>query len=303
MTAVISTGLLGLDIALGCGGIPRGYLTEIYGPEKCGKTALCLLTVTEAQKSGYTAAYVDIDQTVDASRAARLGVDVQKVIYARPENAHQAAEITRTLTRSGAFTLVVFDSITGLLTLGGENPENAPGNSTSRILSQLVRELAAIAKETGTAVVFTNEGLERKTWMYGVPQTSPGGIALKLHATIRLEMSPKEHVRAGMQIIGEQVQVRVAKSKSAAPFYTTFVNIMYNGEVSRVDNLFDLAVELQIINKQGTSYSCSKSFLGRGHEAAVSSLRKQPQLAQEIEAAIKKQFLASSTNLLDEDRK
>jgi recombination protein RecA len=139
--------------------------------------------------------------------------------------------------------------------------------------------------------------------MYGVPQTSPGGIALKLHAAIRLEMSPKEPVRAGPQIIGEQVQVRVVKSKSAAPFHTTFVNIMYNGEISRLDNLLDLAIELKIINKQGASYSWSKSFLGRGHETAVSSLRKQPQLAQEIEAAIKKQFLASSTILLDEDCK
>jgi len=301
MTTFIPTGVLGLDIALGGGGIPRGQLTEIYGPEKCGKTALCLLVVSEAQKTGHTAAYVDIDQTLDAGRATRLGVDAQKLIVARPENSHQAVEITRTLTRSGALTLLVIDSVAGLLTLGGESPENARGGSASRELSQIVRELAVLAEDTGTAVLFTNETREWATRMYGVPETTPGGIALKLHAAVRLEMTPGEQIRLGLEMTGERVQVRVVKPKSLASFNTTIINIMYNGEVSRLDNLFDLAVELKYIDKQGASYSCSKSYLGRGHEAAVSSLRQQPQLAEDIEAAIRRQFLPSSAISLDED--
>jgi recombination protein RecA len=300
MIAFIPTGVLGLDIALGGGGIPRGQLAEIYGPEKCGKTALCLLAVSEAQKSGGIAAFVDIDQTLVTERAARLGVDTQKLIYARPENTRQAAEISRTLVRSGALALLVIDSVTGLLTLGTENPENTRGRSASRELSQVVRELAVLAEDTRTAVLFTNETRERATWMYGVPETTPGGIALKLHAAVRLEMTPREHIRSGLTIIGESVQVRVVKPKNATSFHATFINIMYNGEVPRLDNLFDLAVELKIINKKGASYSCSEAFLGRGREAAVSSLRENPQLAEEIEATIRRQFLPSSSIPVDE---
>ena len=298
--AFIPTGVLGLNIALGGGGIPRGQLAEIYGPEKCGKTALCILVVSEAQKSGGTAAFVDIDQTLVAARAARLGVDTQKLIYARPENTHQAVEISRTLARSGALALLVIDSVTGLLTLEGENPENTRGGSASRELSQVVRELAVLAEDTGTAVLFTNETRERVTRMYGVPETTPGGIALKLHAAVRLEMTPREHIRSGLKIIGERVEVRVVKPKTTTSIHTTFINIMYNGEVPRLDNLFDLAVELKIINKQGASYSCSEAFLGRGREAAVSSLRENPRLAEGIEATIRRQFLPSSSIPVDE---
>jgi recombination protein RecA len=301
MTAVFSTGILGLDIALESGGIPHGHLTEIYGPEKCGKTALCLMITAEAQKCGGTAAFVDIDQTLDVARAVRLGVDIQKLIYVRPENAGQATDITLTLARSGALSLMVLDSVTGLLALSGETPENARGSSASRILSQVVRELDVLARDTGTAFVFTNELRERTTRLYGVPETTPGGIALKLHAATRMEMIPREAVHAGLATVGQQVQVRVVKPKSTTPFHTTIVNIMYNGEVSRLDHLFDLAVELKIINKQGSTYSCSKCFLGRGRETAVSSLRKQPQLAEEFEATIRRQFLPSSAYMKDED--
>jgi recombination protein RecA len=302
MPDFISTGLLGLDIALGSGGLPRGHLSEIYGPEKCGKTALCLLVVSEAQKSGLSAAFVDIDQTLDAMRAARLGINPQELILARPENAQQAVEMARTLTRSGAFALVVVDSITGLLTLEREKKENTHGSPTSRILSQAVRELDVMARETGTAILFTNELRERQTKMYGVAETTPGGIALKLHAAVRLEMIPQEAMQSGQAITGERIQIRVVKSKSTAPFYSTIINIMYNtGVISRLDHLFDLAVELNIINKQGASYSSSKTFLGRGHEAAVSTLREQPRLAADLEAAIRRQFLPSSTVSSGED--
>jgi len=300
MTAYIPTGILGLDIALGGGGIPRGRLTEIYGPEKCGKTALCLLVVSEAQKAGGTAAIVDIDQTLDPARAARLGVDPLKLIYSRPENTHQAVEITRVLTRSGALTLVVIDSVAGLLTLEGENPENARGGSSSRELSQVVREMAVLAKDTGTAVVFTNVTRERVTRMYGVPETTPGGFALKLHAAVRLEMTPREQIRSSVDNIGERVQVRVVKPKTTSSFHTTFINIMYNGEVPKLDNLFDLAIELKIINKQGSSYSCSEAFLGRGREAAITSLRENPRVAEELEAVIRSQFLPSSAIPVEE---
>jgi recombination protein RecA len=220
MNSVISTGILGLDIALGLGGIPRGRLVEIYGPEKCGKTALCLSILSEAQKSGSETAFVDVDQTLDVSRAARMGVDVQKVVYARPENALQAVEITRTLTRSGALSLVAIDSVAGLLTMGVGNPVNFKGNVTARLLSQAVRELAVIAEETGTAMIFTNELRERAGVVYGVPVTTPGGIALKLHAAVRLEMTPRELIRSGIAIVGEQIQVRVVKPKLSVPFDT-----------------------------------------------------------------------------------
>lgn len=308
MAAFISTGVIGLDITLGSGGIPRGRLSEIYGPEKCGKTALCLLIAAEAQKSGYTAAFIDIDQTLDAGRASRLGVDVHKLIYARPENVRAAGEMARTLIRSGALALVVIDSVTGLLTLDDQNQVNSRlsstrRNSSSQEFSQMVRELAAIAKESETAVLFTNQVGEHSARMYGVSQTSPGGIALKLHAAVRLEMTPKEPLQSGMAPVGEKVQVRVVKTKSQSPFSVTFFNIMYNGEVSRFDNLFDLAVELKLINKQGSSYSTSKVFLGRGREMAISSLKQQPQLVEELEAMIRRQFLPSTRNEREEASK
>lgn len=303
MNSVISTGILGLDIALGLGGIPRGRLVEIYGPEKCGKTALCLSILSEAQKSGSETAFVDVDQTLDVSRAARMGVDVQKVVYARPENALQAVEITRTLTRSGALSLVAIDSVAGLLTMGVDNPVNFKGNVTARLLSQAVRELAVIAEETGTAMIFTNELRERAGVVYGVPVTTPGGIALKLHAAVRLEMTPRELIRSGIAIVGEQIQVRVVKPKLSVPFDTIIINIMYNGVVSRLDNLFDLAIDLEFINKQRGSYSYGEYFLGLGREAAMASLRKQPQLVEDIETAIRETFLPSSAVALDEGRK
>ncbi len=303
MDGFFSTGVLGLDIALGLGGIPRGHLVEIYGPEKCGKTALCLSILSEAQKSGGVAAFVDIDQTLDASRATRIGVDIQKLIYARPETALQAVEITRTLSRSGALALVVIDSVAGLLTLGVDSPENSMRNSASQLFSQAVRELDVIAKETGTTMIFTNELRERAGIIYGVPVTTPGGIALKLHAAVRLEMIPKEPIRSGLTSIGEHVQVRVVKPKYSVPFHTIIINIMYNGMVSRLDNLFDLAVELEFINKQGGSYSYGKYFMGRGREAALASLREQPQLAEEIETVIRKQFWPCSAVSMDEGSK
>lgn len=294
MDRIITTGVLGLDVALG-DGLPHGRIVEIYGPEKCGKTALCLSILSGMQKSGGVAAYVDIDQTLDASRAARFGIEVQKVIYARPENALQAIEITRMLARSGGLDLIVVDSVAGLMTYGVYSPVKSGGNSASRLFSQAVRELDVIARETGMLMVFTNELRERAGVIYGVPVTTPGGIALKLHAVIRLEMIPQEPIRSGGTTVGERAQVKVIKPKSSVTFPTIFINIMYNGVVSRVHELFDLAIELKIINNRGSFYSFGEKTLGRGRDAALSSLLQQGQLADEIEAAIRKQFLPSTT--------
>jgi recombination protein RecA len=301
MNTTLSTGIIGLDIALGSGGLPRGRLTEIFGPEKCGKTALCLSILSEAQKCGSETAWIDADQTLDPSRAARAGVDIQKLFYARPENAHQALDITRTLTHTGAFELVVLDSVAGLLTLGVESTPNSQGNTTSRVFSQAVRELAVIAKETGTTVILTNELRERAGVIYGVPVNTPGGIALKLHTAVRLELTPRELIRSGIETLGERVQAKVVKPKSSGTFHTIIINIMYNGVVSRLDNLFNLAVELNVINKRGGSYSYGEYILGRGREMVLSSLCKQPQLAEDIETDIRGKFLPSSAAPSQED--
>jgi recombination protein RecA len=303
MQASISTGFLGLDIAIGPSRIPRGHLAEIYGPEKCGKTALCLSICSEAQKSAGTTAYIDIDQTLDASRAACFGVDLQQLIYARPESTFQALEVSRILARSGALALVVIDSVNGLLLLGNEGSENARGNPGSRLLSQSVRELSVIAAETGTSIIFTNQLRERTGFLYGVPETTPGGIALKLHAAVRLEMIPREQIRSGFNILGERIQVRVVKPKSTAPFSTTFINIMYNnGEVSRLDHLFNLGVDLKFIYKRGASYFYNEHYLGRGREVALSSLHAQPRLVEQLESAMRSQFTPSSATPKEEDR-
>lgn len=299
MNTFLTTGILSLDIALG-GGLPRGRLVEIYGPEKCGKTALCQAFLAEAQKRGGESAWIDADQTLDPSRATRAGVDVHKLIYTRPENAFQALEITRTLTRSGALDLVVVDSVPGLLTLGAESQTNMRGNPASRVFSQAVRELAVVAEETGTVMIFTNELRERAGVIYGVPVTTPGGIALKLHAAVRLELTPCGTLRSGIETLGERTQVKVIKPKTSGTFHTIIINIMYNGVASRLDNLFDLAIELTFINKRGGSYSYGEYFLGRGREMALSSLRNKPQLAEDIETALRSKFLPSSAVLPDE---
>lgn len=294
MINVISTGIVGLDIALGQGGIPRGRLTEIFGPEKAGKTSLCLSIVSEVQKEGDAAAYVDIDQTLDASRASRLGIDIHKLIYARPGNALQALEITQTLTRSGELAVVVVDSVAGLLIMGAGSSVYTRGDAISRLLAQAVRKLSFITEQTGTAVLFTNELQEHAGVMYGVPTNTPGGISLKIHTSTRIEMIPCETIRSGMNIIGERVRVKVVKQKSKTPYHTTFVNIMYNGGISRLDNLFDLAVEQKYISKRGASFSYGELFLGHGRDGALTNLRSQPQLVEEIEATIRRHFPPSS---------
>jgi recombination protein RecA len=301
MNHILSTGILGLDIALGSGGIPRGRLVEIYGPEKCGKTALCLSILSEVQKWHGAVAFIDTDQTLDASRAAYMGIDVQKVMYSRPENAVQAIEITRTLAHSGAIDLVILDSVAGLLMLGAQSPPNSGAAAASRLFSQAVRELSVIAAETGTTLVFTNALKERAGVIYGVPVTTPGGIALKLHAAVRLEMTPREAFHAGMNRTGEQIQVKVVKPKSPNLFHTIIINIMYNGVVSRLDNLFDLAIALELIKQQGGSYSYGGYSLGRGRQAALASLSERPQLAEDIEKTARVKFLPSSAAISDED--
>ncbi len=194
----------------------------------------------------------------------------------------------------------MIDSVAGLLTLGAESQTNLRGNPASRVFSQAVRELAVIAEATGTTIIFTNELRERAGVIYGVPVTTPGGIALKLHAAVRLELTPSGPIRSGIETPSERTQVKVTKPKPSDTFRTIIINIMYNGVVSRLDNLFDLAIELNIINKRGGSYSYGEYFLGRGREMALSSLRNQAQLAKDIETALRGQFLPPSAAFLDE---
>ena len=300
MNSIFSTGILGLDIALASGGIPRGCLVEIFGPEKCGKTALCLSILSEVQKLGGQTAFIDLDQTLDPSHVERLGINSQKVIYSRPENARQATDIARTLTRTGAIDLLVFDSITCLLAMGVQIPGKSNSKAATRLLAQTVRELSALAPETGTTILFTNEWRERAGYIYGVPVTTSGGIALKLHAAIRLEMTPCDTILARPNKIGEKIRVKIVKPKSLL-FHTTIINIMYNGVVSRLDNLFDLAVEMDLINKQDGFYSYGRFSLGRGREAVITCLREHPRAAENIETDIRTKYFSSSAVLSDED--
>ena len=288
-TEVIPTGSLSLDIALGVGGIPRGRITEIYGPESSGKTTLCQHIVAEAQKLGGTAAFVDMEHALDPVYAARVGVDIENLLVSQPDMGEQALEITETLVRSGAVDVVVIDSVAALVPraeLEGDMGDPTMGVH-ARLMSQALRKLSGAINQTKTAVVFTNQLRQKIGVMFGNPETTTGGQALKFYASVRLDVRRIQSIKVGAEIIGNRTRVRVVKNKVAAPFRTAEFDIMYNEGISKAGDLLDLATQLGIIDKRGAFYSYGDIRLGQGRENSKEHLRQTPELALEIETVVR----------------
>ena len=286
---VIPTGSLSLDLALGIGGIPRGRVTEIYGPESSGKTTIAQHIVAEAQNLGGTAAFIDMEHALDPSYAAVCGVDVDNLLIAQPDTGEQALEIAETLVRSGAIDVVVIDSVAALVPrseLEGDMGDAQMGLQ-ARLMSQALRKLSGAIKQTNTAVIFTNQLRQKIGVMFGNPETTSGGMALKFYSSVRLDVRRIQSIKAGSEIIGSRTRVRVVKNKVAAPFRVSEFDIMYNEGISKVGDLLDLAVEHDIISKRGSFYSYGEQRLGQGREKTKDFLRENPDLAEEVEMKIR----------------
>jgi len=288
---VIPTGSLSLDLALGVGGIPRGRITEIYGPEASGKTTLAQHIVAEAQKLGGTAAYIDMEHALDPAYAARCGVDVENLLISQPDTGEQALEITETLVRSGAVEVVVIDSVAALVPrseIEGDMGDAQMG-AMARLMSQALRKLSGAINQTKTAVIFTNQLRMKIGVMFGNPETTTGGNALKFYASVRLDCRRIQSIKVGAEIIGNRTRVRVVKNKVAPPFRTAEFDIMYNEGISKVGDLIDLATQLGILDKRGAFFSYGDVRIGQGRENSKEYLRQNPDLADEIELAIRQQ--------------
>jgi recombination protein RecA len=293
LVEAIPTGCLSLDIALGVGGIPRGRVTEIFGPEASGKTTVCLHVVAECQRLGGTAAFVDMEHALDPIYAAKLGVDIDNLLISQPDMGEQALEITETLVRSGAVDVVVIDSVAALVPRS--EIEGDMGAATmgvqARLMSQALRKLSGAIKQTNTSVIFTNQLRMKIGVMFGNPETTTGGMALKFYSSVRIDIRRIQSIKAGSEIIGNRTRVRVVKNKVSPPFRTVEFDIMYNEGISKAGDLLDLAVELEIIDKRGSFYSYGDLRLGQGRENSKEYLRENPGLTQEIEQTIRQELL------------
>jgi len=289
----IPTGSLSLDIGLGIGGIPKGRITEIFGPESSGKTTICQHIVAEAQKKGGTAAFVDMEHALDPSYAAKCGVDVESLLISQPDTGEQALEIVETLVRSGAVDLVVIDSVAALVPraeIEGDMGDASMGMQ-ARLMSQALRKLSGVINQTKTAVVFTNQLRQKIGIMFGNPETTPGGLALKFYASVRLDVRRIQSIKSGAEITGSRVRVRVVTNTVAPPFRTAEFDIMYNEGISKAGDIIDLGTQLEIITKRGAFFSYGETRLGQGRENAKEFLRANEGLALEIETAVRERAL------------
>ena len=295
----VPTGSLSLDIALGVGGIPRGRICEIYGPESSGKTTLCLHIVAETQKIGGTAAFIDMEHALDPAYATRLGVNIDQLLVSQPDTGEQALEIAETLVRSGAVDLVVIDSVAALVPRS--EIEGDMGDATmgmqARLMSQALRKLSGAIKQTNTIVIFTNQLRQKIGVMFGNPETTTGGLALKFYASVRLDIRRIQSIKMGAEVIGNRARVRVVKNKVAPPFRTAEFDIMYNEGISKVGDILDLGTQLEIITKRGAFYSYGDIRLGQGRENSKEFLRQNSEICNEIELSIRQQALEG--NLVD----
>jgi recombination protein RecA len=295
----IPTGSLSLDIALGVGGVPRGRITEIYGPESSGKTTICQHIVAEAQRIGGTAAFIDMEHALDPSYAARCGVDLESLLISQPDTGEQALEITETLVRSGAVDLVVVDSVAALVPRAEIEGDmgDSPMGMQARLMSQALRKLSGAIKQTNTAVIFTNQLRQKIGVVFGNPETTTGGMALKFYASVRMDVRRIQSIKLGSEIIGNRTRVRVVKNKVAPPFRTAEFDIMYTEGISKAGDILDLATELNLVEKRGSFYNYGDIKLGQGRENAKDFLRQNPDLMAEIEHAVRQQALSGSLPL------
>ncbi len=304
----ISTGCLSLDIALGIGGLPRGRIIEIFGPESSGKTTLSLHVIAEAQKAGGTVAFIDAEHALDPLYAKNLGIDLSKLYISQPDTGEQALEITEELVRSGALDVIVIDSVAALtpkVEIDGEMGDAHVG-AQARLMSQALRKLAGVCSKTKTCIIFINQLREKVGIMFGNPEVTTGGKALKFYASIRLDVRKGEPVKNGTEIIGNHTKVKVVKNKVAPPFRTAEFDIIYGKGISRTSCILDLGVQYGIIEKSGAWFTYNDERLGdRGRENVKAFLENNPDLCVELEnkikevASTKNEFIADDDNLAD----
>ena len=286
----VSTGSLGLDLALGIGGLPRGRVVEIYGPESSGKTTLALHVVAEVQKSGGTAAFVDAEHALDASYAQKLGVNLDDLLVSQPDTGEQALEITDTLVRSNAVDIVVIDSVAALTPraeIEGEMGDSLPGLQ-ARLMSQALRKLTSSISKSKCIVIFINQIRMKIGVMYGSPETTTGGHALKFYASVRLDIRRTGQIKLRDEVVGNNVKVKVVKNKVAPPFREVEFDIMYGQGISKLGEIIDLGVKAGVIEKSGSWFSYNSTRIGQGRDNVREFLKANPDMAGEIEAAVRK---------------
>ncbi len=284
----IPTGSLSLDMALGIGGLPRGRIVEIYGPESSGKTTVALHVVAEAQKRGGSAVFIDVEHALDPVYAKNLGVDIDQLLVSQPDTGEQALEICEALVRSGAVDVVVVDSVAAMVTkaeIEGEMGDTHVGLQ-ARLMSQALRKLTGAIGKSNAIVIFINQLREKIGVMYGNPETTPGGRALKFYSSVRLDVRRTEQLKAGGEVIGNRVRVKVVKNKVAPPFKEAEFDIMYGQGVSRLGEILDLGSKLDIVQKSGAWFNYGEIRLGQGRDNAKEYLRQNPELAEEIAAKV-----------------
>ena len=299
---VISTGALSIDIALGVGGLPRGRVTEIYGPESSGKTTLALHAIAEAQRRGGTAAFIDAEHALDPAYAERLGVDTDNLLISQPDFGEQALEIAEILMRSGGVDIIVVDSVAALVPraeIDGNVGDQHVGLQ-ARLMSHAMRKFTGVLKRTNTALVFINQIRMKIGVMFGNPETTPGGNALKFYSSIRLDIRRMTQIKDGQEVIGNRTKVKVVKNKVAPPFKTAEFDIIYGEGISKTGDLLDLGVELDIIDKSGAWYAYQDERIGQGRENAKIYLKDHPEMVADIEKKVRLGYgLPVSENSLD----
>lgn len=286
---VIPTGSLSLDLALGVGGIPRGRVSEIFGPEAAGKSTLCQHIIAEAQKGGGKAAYIDVEHALDPAYAATCGVKLDDLLISQPDTGEQALEITETLVRSGAIDVVVIDSVAALAPraeIEGEMGDAHVGLQ-ARLMSQALRKLSAAISKSGTAVVFVNQLREKVGIIFGNPEVTPGGRALKFYSSVRIDLRRVDNIKVGTKVVGTRIRAKVVKNKVASPFKSAEFDIMFGQGISKDGDLLDLGAEMGIIKKNGAFFSFGETRIGQGRENAKEYLRQHHDMAQDIERQIR----------------
>lgn len=285
----IPTGSLGLDLALGVGGLPRGRVVEIFGPESSGKTTLCLHVIAQAQKAGGAAAFIDAEHALDITYAKKLGVETDDLLVAQPDTGEQALEITETLVRSGALDIIVVDSVAALVPraeIEGEMGDSHMGLQ-ARLMSQALRKLTGAISKSHATIIFINQIRMKIGVMFGNPETTTGGNALKFYSSVRLDIRRIESIKDGQEVMGNRVRVKVVKNKTAPPFKQAEFDIMFAEGISKVGELVDLGVDRKIVDKAGAWYSYKEERLGQGREAVKTFLKSNPDIAEDIEKRIR----------------
>jgi len=288
----IPTGALGLDIALGIGGVPRGRIVEIFGPEASGKTTVALHIIAEAQKAGGEAAFIDAEHALDPVYAGKLGVDIENLLVSQPDTGEQALEIAEALVRSSAIDVIVIDSVAALVPkaeIDGEMGDTHVGLQ-ARLMSQALRKLAGVISKSNTTAIFINQLREKVGIMFGNPETTPGGRALKFYSSVRLDVRRIETLKSGSEFIGNRTRVKVVKNKIAPPFKEAEFDIMYGQGISREGSILDVAVNLDIILKSGSWFSYNEQRIGQGRENAKQYLKENKEVSEEIEKKIRENF-------------